>query len=956
MTPPSIRDVLAQEHQQIQTSRNLRLGENQQRPAPQESLIGLAFSGGGIRSATFNLGVLQALAKKELLRSIDYVSTVSGGGYIGGWLMGWMHHQGIGIQEIEKRLSTPPKAPEEAGDPPEIHFLRDYSNYLTPRKGLLRADFLAFAASYLRNTLLNQIILVMALLFLLLVPRSIVYILHVLEDLEELSKGKASEWLQPYMQSQYFALAVALGFGLLAVTVIGGNLETVDPHKSKKDYWFTTSKAVHLCIIFPLIASAALFAYGCSQFLTQWGIVEKPQFRAPAMGIAFYLTMWIVACSVREARRFKRKRDEKEKGKPESKQKEEKNDGPASWIVLLTAAMTGIVIGYLFVPFAHVLIHDFDKGGLPYSNWRVMTFGPPAAILIMLLAGVIHIGLMGSNMTEAYREWWGRLGGYLMLFALCWLALFMISIFFPYELGRLLSWERAHPSLIISMNGVPVHLMPASGVLAWIASTAYGVFFGKSEKTGKWNPDASWSTKLLAIAAKLTPYIFILGLLLCLSVLASYLSNWAKHVGGSPLVVPSDFYFDIQVPLLCLVFIAGAVVVSWRVDINEFSIHYLYRDRLVRCYLGASVPERKAQPFTGFSEEDNFPLSRLEIPLGSVLPKHGRPLPILNTSLNVVRGKELALQTRKARSFALTPSYGGFTRALPDNREWEAAYAPTKELASKLPGFQEGITIGTAVAISGAAASPNMGSYSDPALGFLMTLFDVRLGWWIGNPRREGMKNENPRVGFAAVMRKLFGSKRDGWKNGSPRVGFACLLQELLGNTSDDSKYVYLSDGGHFENLAVYELVRRRCKLIIASDASCDSAYAFGDLFNAIERCRTDFGVEIIMQELQEIRPKANPDDPSILRAEAHFAVGKIRYNPDLPEEDGTIIYLKPALLESDPCDVLAYATKDKAFPHDTTANQWFDEAHFENYRALGEASGSAASGEIAAEIHRILG
>jgi hypothetical protein len=67
------------------------------------------------------------------------------------------------------------------------------------------------------------------------------------------------------------------------------------------------------------------------------------------------------------------------------------------------------------------------------------------------------------------------------------------------------------------------------------------------------------------------------------------------------------------------------------------------------------------------------------------------------------------------------------------------------------------------------------------------------------------------------------------------------------------------------------------------------------------------------------------------------------------------IIYLKPALLESDPCDVLAYAKKDKSFPHDTTANQWFDEAHFENYRALGETSGAAASDEIAVAIRRIL-
>jgi hypothetical protein len=92
-----------------------------------------------------------------------------------------------------------------------------------------------------------------------------------------------------------------------------------------------------------------------------------------------------------------------------------------------------------------------------------------------------------------------------------------------------------------------------------------------------------------------------------------------------------------------------------------------------------------------------------------------------------------------------------------------------------------------------------------------------------------------------------------------------------------------------------------------------------------------------------------------MLRSEAHFVVGKIRYNPDTPEEDGTIIYLKPTLVESDPCDVLAYAQKDKAFPHDTTANQWFDEDHFENYRALGVASGSAASEVIAAEMHRTL-
>ena len=906
--PPSIQEVLEAEYAQLETSRSLRLAANLERPAAEKSLIGLAFSGGGIRSATFNLGVLQALAKKKLLRSVDYVSTVSGGGYIGGWLMGWMHHQGIGIQEVEQRLSTPPAMPDQAGDVLEIHFLRDYSNYLTPRKGVFRADFLAFAASYLRNTLLNQIILVTALLSLLLVPRTIVFLLHILEDLESLLQSRPHFLFQGCMRSEYFALALGLLFGLVAVIFMGLNLETVDPHEGKRDPWYANSWAVHVFIVAPLLVSSALFTYGCGLFLEDWGILDHPRYRAPLMGFGLYFSMWTGACLVRRIVHYKNRTS---------------GNGPVSGLVMSTAALTGLLIGYLFVPFGRLLIPP--PGTLPnqltYGNWHIMTYGTPVTLVIMLIAGVIHIGLMGRGMSDAHREWWGRLGGWLLMFAFLWLGFFLIAIYFPKALGQLFNWERQHG-----------HSPSLGAVATWILSTAYGVFFGKSEKTSKWNPDAPWTKKLLAIAAKLTPYIFILGLLLGLSIFASFAANWAMGLDWPTLALPSDLDFDIGVPELLLVFLAASLFVSWRVDINEFSIHYLYRNRLIRCYLGATVKKRNAQPFTGFAGADNFPLADLQIPGDSNDPKDGRPIPILNTSLNVVRGKELALQTRKARSFALTPIHGGFTRPFPCKRDWQAAYAPTEKLACKLPGFKDGVTIGTAVAISGAAASPNMGSYSDPGLGFLMTLFDVRLGWWIGNPLGTG------------------------WQNGSPRLGFACLLQELLGSTNDDSKYVYLSDGGHFENLAIYELVRRRCKLIIASDASCDSEYTFGDLHNAVEKCRMDFGVEIVMSDLNHVAPAANPDAPGIRRSEAHFALGKIHYNPDHPEEDGIIIYLKPALLESDPCDVLAYAQKDLSFPHDTTANQWFDEAHFENYRALGEVSAAAASEEIALAIRRILG
>lgn len=904
---PSIQEVLNEEFHEVETSRKLRLDASMPRPAAEKSLIGLAFSGGGIRSATFNLGVLQALARKSLLRSLDFVSTVSGGGYIGGWLMGWMYHHQIGIKEIEQRLSEPPMMPKEASDPPEVHFLREYSNYLTPRKGLLGADFLAFLASYLRNTLLNQIILVLTLLSLLLAPRTIGSFLHVLEDLEEAMRNEPHFTLQAIMRAENFALALGIGFGLVAVVFMGLNLETVDPHEGKRDPWYAKAWAVHAFIIVPLLVSSALFTYGFAFFLEDWGIIDHPRYRAPLVGVALYFSMWTGACLVRRIVHYKKAR--------------RVSHTPLSKLVMSTAALTGVLIGYLFVPFGYLLIPYDDPVHLTRGNWHNLTYGTPVCILIMLVAGVIHIGLMGRGMSDAHREWWGRLGGWLLLFAILWLGLFWIAIYFPPSLGRVFSWEQS--------TG---HHVSLGAGLMWILSTVYGVFFGKSEKTSHWNPEAPATQKFLAVAAKLTPYIFILGLLLGLSIFASFAANWATGLNLNPLVLPSETILDSGVPTLCLLFIGGAWFVSWRVDINEFSIHYLYRNRLVRCYLGATVPKRNAQPFTGFSEKDNFPLGDLKIPEGSNNAKDGRPLPILNTSLNVVRGKELALQTRKARSFALTPIYGGFTRALPCKRDWQAAYARTEKLACRLPGFKDGVTMGTAVAISGAAASPNMGSYSDPGLGFLMTLFDVRLGWWIGNPRKKQ------------------------WENGSPRVGFACLLQELLGATSDDSKYVYLSDGGHFENLAVYELVRRGCKLIIVSDASCDPGYSFGDLHNAIEKCRTDFGVEIVMDGLDRITPKPCPEDVATKRAASHFAVGKIRYNPNAPEADGTIIYLKPALVACDPSDVLAYGEKDKAFPHDTTANQWFDEDHFENYRELGMTSGMAASQEIAAQIKRVLG
>lgn len=130
-----------------------------------ESLVGLAFSGGGIRSATFNLGFLQGLAKAKLLRHVDYLSTVSGGGYIGAWLISWIRRAG-GVRAVESELGKlAPHADNGmlVAEPNPVSFLRDYSNYLTPRKGILGADTWAAIATYLRNLLLNLTVLILLL-------------------------------------------------------------------------------------------------------------------------------------------------------------------------------------------------------------------------------------------------------------------------------------------------------------------------------------------------------------------------------------------------------------------------------------------------------------------------------------------------------------------------------------------------------------------------------------------------------------------------------------------------------------------------------------------------------------------------------------------------------------------------------------------------------------------------
>ncbi len=218
-----------------------------------------------------------------------------------------------------------------------------------------------------------------------------------------------------------------------------------------------------------------------------------------------------------------------------------------------------------------------------------------------------------------------------------------------------------------------------------------------------------------------------------------------------------------------------------------------------------------------------------------------------------------------------------------------------------------------ALTASAAAFNSQMGSFSKrlgPAVAFIMSALGLRLGLWIKHP-------------IAPVTRVSFPGRY--------------LFEELLSRSNVDppGADLHLSDGGHFENLALYELVRRHCRYILVSDCGADAEVAFDDLANATRRIREDFGVELEL-DVEPLRPNGNG------LSQQHAVVGTIHYDGLRGDDKGVIVYFKPTLVGDEPTDVMQYRRRNLGFPHESTGDQFYDEAQWESYRRLGEHCGRA--------------
>jgi hypothetical protein len=917
-------------------------------------LAGLAFSGGGIRSATFNLGVLQGLAQYNKVRLFDYLSTVSGGGYIGNWLEAWILRAGKdhahppateaekmrhGIDVVEEELrparTERKKSVEEREwqdqkshtEPPPIRFLRDYSNYLTPRLGALGADTWTVIAIYLRNLLLNQSILVLFLFALLLLPYIAVWLTGALRV--------EWPWVQPVVA--LLLLTGALSVGARNLRGLTGAEQKPDPAKPwrppQQQFW------VILTIVTPIFLAGWLLTAWLWAYAETW--VNARTLNWPLGGMALLgvplIISWFFAPSQKDATGTMR-------------------FAKVFWMA--ESLVTGAVSGYLMLAAVHLVFQPVKSWC--GAGWHELCLGVPLTMLVFLAAAVVQMGLMGRSFCDPYREWWARVAGWIFILTIVWTAGFALAFYAPLGVLWLRGW------------------LKAAG-LAWIGTTLVGVLGGKSEKTG--GLDAGGAKVVLL---SITPYVFIVGLLSLLSLSLELILarlfvaqellagvwhqllaespgvekavDWVLKVSGSvnsgiltlnatttslpqsaahtiPAYVDAHFSLLYMVTTwglipLCAGLLAACVILSYCVDLNEFSMNLMYRNRLVRCYLGATHEKRSASPFSGFDCRDDLFLSTLRSS-----DFYSGPLPILNGTLNLVNTRDLAWQERKAESFPMTPLRCGFDTWIEqtnlernykrENIKGEIAkyaYRPAARYGYADGGFY----VGTAMSISGAAASPNMGYHSVPSLALLMTFFNVRLGFWAGNPRNEVT-----------------------WKYPGPRIGLGQLISELFGLTSDTARYVYLSDGGHFENLGIYELVKRRCKFIVACDAGADPNYTFDDLGSAIRKCREDIGVEIELDTARMLQRTSNDnqgknteaaDSDSAAVILRHCALGTIHYDMADPDgEKGVLVYIKASLTGDEPSDVRNYRISHPSFPHQSTADQWFSESQFESYRRLGQ-------------------
>jgi hypothetical protein len=814
--------------------------------------VGLALSGGGIRSATFCLGFCQALARRALLRRIDVLSSVSGGGYLAGFLGALIARRPAddesGIGRAERELADDRS--------PVVDWLRENGRYLAPNGS---GDELLAGAVLLRNAVAVQTVLATA----------AVAVLSFAVGIGITAQLAWQRWagpLEPDTWSLYFAIPVA-AFALVAVPNAWAYwmVPYVDPKtRAVRGWWPIVSSAV----IGVALACAALGLWATHRSAP---LDSKPLVLAasaaliPALLIRSFAVLWSqwrAAASL-----------------------DDRVSRQAGIRNRLSRALAGAL--WFSVPFLVLAVVD-SLGAWLYRVWEHST-GP---------------GDLLANIT-ASAGW----------VAAVWVLRRLAKVA-PRANGR------AHLAVPVDLLAGAAAIVLIGGALVVASGVIHAIAWRALLVPGEMSARATCGSLLV---------------LFMLSAAASYSFGQAIRFA------------------------------------NDSSDQALYGARLARAYLGASNPNRlNGTTLDGRRVTD--PISGDDLAMGEYAPeRHGGPLHLINVTLNeTVSGEsQIEHRDRKGLNFAVGPA--GVSAGVRHHARWDdgsgAAPHATRGSITPIPhppgtdryhaladGAAEAshpveeLSLRTWIAISGAAVAPGLGSRTSLGLSALLTIFNVRLGYWWDS-------GIDPSTRPDRVPPRL-GQRCGEWLAARFPVQ-THLTHELLSRFhGPNRRRWYLSDGGHFENTAGYELIRRRLPFIIVCDCGQDADFTFADIANLVRKARTDFHAEIRFLSPAELRQRLDPALQPYIGTPAAFSRWKAKTREVAgaadrpyallaeityanPAARSLILFVKPALRGDEPEDVINYARTHADFPHESTGDQYFDEAQWESYRRLGEVIGA---------------
>jgi predicted acylesterase/phospholipase RssA len=795
--------------------------------APDSPWLGLALSGGGIRSATFCLGALQALAERDLLKKFDYISSVSGGGYIASALQWWWEHTttlkfGSDRNNFPYGLDFGPtdqlKIPDRILD-----YLRSHGRYLIPGDGL---TVWSAVSVVLRTLFLNLLVwlAVATLIFLVLIAAG-----------QSLHQDKPITWIA----NPFPAIIYASWVGNKPPQVCGGavvaNAKAVAvtatyDRQTSRITGMAAGRQSNCVLKYPL----GLMLFPWLAYLIVWGFI--------VYSIALSFMSWVDS--------------------PEFAAHSRQRRILSPLAVLAVASVLGYVCGSVAL--------DLGKAG-SYDTESLVLFAFCGIGAVLVLTSVLF-------MFTASNYVWRR----------------------RFEVG---AGEAIIPAALLFAFGsvplIPYYLMNYGGTFSGIVSVVVSLIGGAGsavyghlgQTRGK---TSGLVVSLLAAAGSL---VFIYSVLIAAYFLAQLAINTDQVIS-----LPDNNSWTILRAAIYTICAIGTLLIYFT-NINLVGLHRFYRDRLMETFM-PSIEVVYSPQISYSPAADSLKLTDLW--KSSATPRE-IPYPIINTNVILVNDEDPKVRQRGGASFILTPWYVGS-----DITGWEETQRHTKKNGT--------ITLASAMATSGAAASSNAGFIGtgvtrNRVVSVILGLLNLRLGLWVKTPSNRPPSRFDQRPNHF-----------------SPGLTYGLLRYGYHGKAA----YSELSDGGHFDNLGIYELVRRKAKLIVAFDVEADEGTNLSSLVSVVQRVKEDFETIIDLEGCADsLLPRV--DDAVFPTGaqwtDAPYFAASVTYKGG---ERAKLIYIKASLIKKLSFLSKAYRAHNADFPHQSTVDQFFEPAQFEAYRELG--------------------